>query len=300
MRILVTWSGWRNPRRSWEWLTAEALKKIGHEVHMVHTIEKIAFEPDVIFSTSNAVLAMHYARAFRKPYVCWLIAGFPEGARGTEAEEALANADLLLAVSETAKQDFLKSFPREVEVHVAYHGVLDGREFVGEPERDLGFCFIGDPADERKRFSWFAEAVNLAGVPARIISPNPVKELKGLSVAQIYTAVDDRTKFELLAKSMGLIISSSWETFALHAAESASVETPVISADLPVIREIWGDSVLYGSNPDELAWRIFELLEDPKLGEKKGKEMRKIFDEKGLDLISCAKRLTRFFTEVVS
>jgi len=300
MKILYIWSGWRNPRRSWEWLTAEALKKIGHEVHMVHTIEKIPSEPDVIFSTSNAVLAMHYARAFRKPYICWLIAGFPEGARGTEAEEALANADLLLAVSETAKQDFLKSFPREIEVHVAYHGVLDGREFVGELKRDDSFCFIGDPADGRKRFSWFAEAVNLTGVPARIISPNEVKTIGQLSSVEIYIAVDDTDKFELLARSSALVVTSSWETFALHIAEAASVSTPVVSADLPVVRELWGDSVLYGNNTDEIAWRIFELLEDPKLGEKKGKEMRRIFDEKGLDLISCAKRLTKWFEEVVS
>jgi len=299
MRILYCWSGWESKRRSWELHTADALKQLGHEV-ILTSDPNFKGDVDVIFASSNPLLAYHYTKNLKKPYVCWLIAGFPEEHKGTVHEEALASANLLLAVSETAKQDFLRTFPRDVEVHVAYHGVHDGLRMIRrEIDGDEKLCFIGPPNDERKRFSWVSEVSALTGATVRLITPDVITK-PPLGVSEVHINVGEERKFKLLTKSLALIVTSSWETFALHIAESASVMTPVISADLPVVREIWGDAVLYGDNPDELAWWVFELLENPKLGEKKGVAMRKVFERKKLDLESCAKRLSRYLEEVVS
>jgi len=305
MRIVVAWSGWKSPRRSWETLTSEALKEAGNEIYVSHKLEKLPFEPDVVFSTSNIVLARYYAKKYNRPYVHWVIAGFPEKSP-EEFEEALLKADLLLAVSETARSDFLKSFPHDVEnkLKVAYHGVPDGKDPVKEVSKDEAFCFIGSPDDVPKRFSWFAEAVSLAGVKARIISPDPFKideNMKQLSAGgEIHTAVDNEKVFEFLAKSRALVVTSSWETFGLHIAEAASVNLPVISSDLQVVRELYGDAPLYFENVDECAWWILMLVEEPEIGLKVGANLRRIFEEKELDLKSCAKRLLRWFNQIAN
>jgi len=306
LKILVTWSGWRSPRRSWEWLTAEALRTIGNEVYLSCKPEPIPLVPDVVFSTDNLVLARHYVAMFNCPHVHWVIAGFVKGSP-EKIENALLAVDLLLAISETTKTDFVNSFPHDVEdkLEIAYYGVSDGKEMMtNSVTKDDMFCFVGCPDDERKRYSWFAESVSLAGVPARIISPDPFnidQAMSKLSVrGEIHTAVDNPKIFELLAKSQALICTSSWETWFLPAGEAFTVELPVISYKLPVIQELFEDVPFYFENIDECTWWIFELLENPKVGYKRGIEGRNLVLEKGFLLEDCARRLVRWFEQCIS
>jgi len=305
MKILAVWSGWYNPRRLWEIRPCEYLTKIGNEVFVTAKTQEIPFEPDVVFSTNNVVLARSYSIKFRVPLIAWIIAGFPiEREKYKEVAEALLNADLLLAVSKIAREDFVKSFPYDVEdkLKVCYHGIdTDEADKVGNVKVEDVFTFVGNPQDGRKRFEWFREIINLSGVAHRIISPDlfEVEKFGLATVGTYHINVEERRKFELLKSSYALICASSWETFYLPGAECAYVKTPLLSYDLPVIREIWEDSVLYFQDVDEAVWMIWEMLEFPKIREKYAEKMHKQFHKKKLSLYDCAKRLQKYFEGVL-
>jgi len=302
MKVLVVWSGWENPRRSWEWLTAKYIRLIGNKVYITSKEEDIPFKPDVIFATDKPELTKKYAKKFKCPYVCWLIAGYPEGS-SKDFEGAIKDASLLLAVSEVTRQDFIRTFPHDVEdkLEVCYHGVdTDEADKVEIKVEDV-FTFVGNPENERKRFRWFREIVNLSGAKHRIISPEMFDIYKTLltTLGTYHIGVEEKRKWELIKSSYAVVCTSSWETFFIPAAEAAYVRTPLISYDLPVIREIWGNSVLYFQDVDEAIWHIWELLEYPKLRRRIGERTRKQFEKKRLSLWDCAKRLEKFFEKVL-
>jgi len=68
----------------------------------------------------------------------------------------------------------------------------------------------------------------------------------------------------LLAGSTGLLFPSHAEGFGLPPAEAAALGIPVISSDLPVIREILADIPVYVSSTERYQWEqaIQSLLKD--------------------------------------
>ena len=82
-----------------------------------------------------------------------------------------------------------------------------------------------------------------------------VKELSGLP---------DGAVAALLAGATGLLFPSHAEGFGLPPAEAAALGIPVISSDLPVIREILADIPVYVSSTERYQWEqaIQSLLKD--------------------------------------
>ena len=54
---------------------------------------------------------------------------------------------------------------------------------------------------------------------------------------------------------------STKEGFGLAAMEALAAGVPVVARDLPVLREVFGASVAYGRDPEELATRLAEALD---------------------------------------
>ena len=78
------------------------------------------------------------------------------------------------------------------------------------------------------------------------LEPSPlVQELHGL---------DDGAVAYLLKGARALLFPSLAEGFGLPPVEAAALGTPVISADLPVIRELLGDNAVYLESTDSYAW----------------------------------------------
>lgn len=65
--------------------------------------------------------------------------------------------------------------------------------------------------------------------------------------------VDDPLLPSLVAQAVALGFPSTKEGFGLAAMEALAAGTPVTCRDLPVLREVFGDSVSYGRNPAEFA-----------------------------------------------
>ena len=83
----------------------------------------------------------------------------------------------------------------------------------------------------------------------------PIREL---------SALKDGAVAPLLKGSIGLLFPSHAEGFGLPPVEAAALSVPVISSDLPVVREILGDIPVYASPTERYQWEqsIESLIRD--------------------------------------
>jgi len=85
----------------------------------------------------------------------------------------------------------------------------------------------------------------------------------------ILGAVEDEHLPSLVAASDVFAFPSTKEGFGLAAMEALAAGRPVVTRDLPVLREVFGDTVRYASTPDGFADALIEAIElggDPEPG----------------------------------
>jgi len=85
----------------------------------------------------------------------------------------------------------------------------------------------------------------------------------------ILGAVEDDELPSLIAASAVFAFPSTKEGFGLAAMEALAAGRPVVTRDLPVLREVFGDTVRYASTPASFAHALIEALEseaDPEPG----------------------------------
>ncbi|MGI3169641.1 glycosyltransferase family 4 protein [Pseudooceanicola sp. C21-150M6] len=80
--------------------------------------------------------------------------------------------------------------------------------------------------------------------------------------------LNDRTIATLMTRSQALLFPSKAEGFGLPAVEAAALQTPVLSADLPAIREVLKDYPVYVTEDESYSWKkaIKSLKEDRQAG----------------------------------
>jgi glycosyltransferase involved in cell wall biosynthesis len=81
-------------------------------------------------------------------------------------------------------------------------------------------------------------------------------------IVRFYAGVDDYVKFSIIKKSKMLICTSKFEGFGMPPAEAIYCKKPVIAYDLPILRHVYGDSLIYVKSGD-IKERIGELLNNP-------------------------------------
>ncbi|MFI8568268.1 MSMEG_0565 family glycosyltransferase [Rhodococcus sp. NPDC078407] len=128
-------------------------------------------------------------------------------------------------------------------------GSLDLLDAVSRlPDRDLRLVFAGgetlfDYRDYRAEFD--RRAVELGIEPL------------------ILGTVDDNELPHLVAQAAVLPFFSTKEGFGLAAMEALAASTPVVARDLPVLREVFRDSVTYAATVDEMAAGLGDALRVP-------------------------------------
>jgi len=123
--------------------------------------------------------------------------------------------------------------------------LLEGYARVRDARPDLRLVFGGgetlfDYRDYRARFEHRARELGI--------------------VPTVLGTVDDDDLPSLVAAAGVLAFVSTKEGFGLAAMEALAAGTPVVARDLPVIREVFGDTVLYASTPAEIGDRLAAVV----------------------------------------
>ena len=80
----------------------------------------------------------------------------------------------------------------------------------------------------------------------------------------ILGTVDDDELPHLVAQAAVLPFFSTKEGFGLAAMEALAASTPVVARDLPVLREVFGDSVTYASSVGSMATELERAVREPR------------------------------------
>ena len=81
---------------------------------------------------------------------------------------------------------------------------------------------------------------------------------------EVLGVVDDPDLPSLVAEASALAMVSTKEGFGLAAMEALAAGVPVAARDVPVLREVLGDTVTYGDEPVSLAAALVQALDAPR------------------------------------
>jgi len=77
--------------------------------------------------------------------------------------------------------------------------------------------------------------------------------------------VDDEKKFMTLAQSKAMIFPSKFEGFGMPPGEALYFDKPVLAYDIPVLREVYGDSLIFAKSKAEFVDNILKTLNTKKI-----------------------------------
>ncbi len=203
-------------------------------------------------------------------------------------------ADEVVAISESAKSDISAFFPHiKKPIHVVPCGISPkvSRTTSGDAPEELSalgiaphlplFTFIGaqEPSKNlanailgllhaseqlQKELQAFIMGPGFNGDLSQLIGPSASRVQGRLRLVHP-GLVSDRVKFSVLAASSALVYVSKWEGFGIPPLEAMQVGTPVISSDIPPLREVCGDLAEYCDpyDPIDISAAITRTLSMP-------------------------------------
>lgn len=93
---------------------------------------------------------------------------------------------------------------------------------------------------------------------------------------EVLGTVDDPDLPSLVAQASALVMASTKEGFGLAGMEALAAGVPVVVRDLPVLREVFGDAVLYGDSPLTFAAAVARAVTEP-LDAERGRRLARSF-----------------------
>jgi glycosyltransferase involved in cell wall biosynthesis len=255
-------------------------------------------EPDLIHPTYFNEVARGRYRQRRVPLVLTIYdmihERFPEqlDPRGTHSEKkrlAVAQADHLVCISETTRQDLVERFgvPPE-KTSVTLLGVDELFFSSGSAQADVPaapdappcFVFVGR-RDKYKNFNLVLRAflqlkqsspagrlpfeLQVLGAPFTESETQTIAEY-GLQDSVHWQVVHgDETLRLWYGRSLGLIYPSLWEGFGLPMLEALAAGTCVVASDIPVFHELVGEGFepFDPCSADSLAAALLKIHRDP-------------------------------------
>ncbi|MEW5759288.1 MAG: glycosyltransferase [Candidatus Thermoplasmatota archaeon] len=115
----------------------------------------------------------------------------------------------------------------------------------------------------------------------------------------IYGQYSDIQKAKVISKCLFGVGASSLEGFGIYVCEFAYYSKPFIAYKLPVFEEIWGNSICYVNDADEMDEKIRLFAKNNELRREKGKEMHAVLIKKKLTLQNYATKLQKILENYI-
>lgn len=194
----------------------------------------------------------------------------------------LTHSKHIITVSEFSKKEISSYFGiDESKISVVYSGVdekFKPKKLENQERYILGVSSIA----YHKNFIGVVEAFLrlktegiklyiVGGVNEKIFGKDSKKilnEIKSNDNIKFLGRVDDNKLIELYSNAICFVYPSLYEGFGIPPLEAQACGCPVILSDIPVFKEIYGDSAVYFNplDPDDIANKIEEVLNDDNLG----------------------------------
>lgn len=205
----------------------------------------------------------------------------------------------IVCPSEAAKRDVLRfAGVEESRVHAIYHGVDErfrplASDRVAEVRRGLGLdgeplllhvgtgIFYKNVAATLEtlyalRASGLEAKIAIVGAPLGDRDRELCRRLRLNDAVRELGTVDDQRLVELYNAADVLLFPSFAEGFGWPVLEAMACGTPVVASDIPALREVGGDAVLYGSprDPRALADAVRSVTSSPERATNLGRAGR--------------------------
>ena len=243
--------------------------------HNTYYKEPIAFPKDLPMA-----LTIHDFTPEKFPFL------FPDGNPHLKKHKLILKADLIFCVSSTTRNDLLSFYPK-LESKVLVTPLATS---IASVPLDLDlqlpnspYCMTVGRNQPYKDLGTAISAVKYLGTEKLVLfglqqNEKTTNSLKSPRI--ITTGGSDSTLKTYLQNATCLIYSSLSEGFGLPILEALSVGCPVVASDLPVFRELFGDSILYAEprNPKSFEEQVLRLKEKSLRGEQISKGFEKAFE----------------------
>jgi glycosyltransferase involved in cell wall biosynthesis len=194
---------------------------------------------------------------------------FPDGNPHLKKDELILKADLIFCVSKTTRDNLLMFYPKLKSKVLVTPLATSIKSVSLDLELQIPnspYCMTVGRSDPYKDVGTAIRAMEYLGKEKIVLFGNGQKEMRinGLnSPRTIIIGGRDSALRTYLENATCLIYPSLSEGFGLPILEAISVGCPVVASDLPVFRELFGDSILYAKagNPKSFADQILKLKE---------------------------------------
>lgn len=260
-----------------------------HSFLWINTIKE---RPDILFSTVHEGIALPIIKTKQIITIHDLIAlRFPHYFKRLKyyftyfLPATLENSHAIVCVSESTKKDLLTYYKPDKPVYVVYPGYDKRIFFPRRREKFKSFgryiLFVGDMRPH-KNLERLIQAISklrhlnfkllIAGKKDKRFYPALEKIVKDHRIEDRIVFLDYVPLEELphiYSCAEAFVFPSLYEGFGLPLIEAMACGCPVVTSDIPPIREVCGDSVYY-VNPydtESIAGAIYRILTDPSLRE---------------------------------
>lgn len=220
--------------------------------------------------------------------------------------EVYQRADQLLPNSELTRREVERWTGRAVEPAV-YAGLDDPGEPTGDTTEGRHILYVGR-LDVTKNVHDLIDAVALMKDPPPLIIAgrgHDEEELKRRVDEKKVNAsfpghISDQVKWRLLRECLFLVFPTSFEGFGMPPGEALSCGKPAICSDIPILREVYGDTVEYFPLHDvsALAEKMQAMLAAPEYRRERGSAGR-AFVTSRYTWTHCAERMENSLKAIV-
>ena len=181
-------------------------------------------------------------------------------------KQGFASADAVVSISQAYAEELRSLYGPIENLSVIYNGRPAGTFF--SRTKKLQVFAMGRIWDEAKNLSILARIAGHVPVPIRVAGNNRHPEngeIMQIPHVELLGTLSPEQVKEELADSLIYVLPAIYEPFGLSVLEAALSGCLLILSDLPVFRELWGDTALYfnPAEPKQLEDLISQVLQEP-------------------------------------